>query len=200
MIDRLRVVSLVTGVFLLIGLVMTRTVFSPPPAPPPVYGLVPAFSLTDQHARPLTTADLAGRVWIADFIFTSCAGQCLLMSDQMANLQRTFRHEEGIRFVSFSIDPDHDTPAALAAYAQQYGADSRWRLVTGDRAAITALCRDGFHLAVGAGTSAREPIAHSVRLILVDRAGRIRGYYDATQAGAMARLRHDARQILAMRQ
>ncbi len=198
MTDRLRIVFLVTAIFLLGGIVLTRAVFSPPPsAPPLVYGIVPAFSLTDQQGRALTSADLHGRVWIADFIFTSCAGQCLLMSDQMTGLQRTFHNENGIRFVSFSVDPEHDTPEILSAYAQRHGADARWHLVTGDRAAMTALCRDGFRLALGEGVSPREPIAHSVRLVLVDRADRIRGYYDAAEASAMAHLREDARRLLA---
>jgi len=198
MTDRLRIVSLVTGIFLLAGIVLTRVVLSPPPSgPPPIHGIVPAFALTDQQGQAFTREELAGRVWIADFIFTSCAGQCLLMSDQMTGLQRAFHNESGIRFVSFSVDPERDTPETLLAYAQRHGADARWHLLTGARAAMTALCRDGFRLALGAGASPREPIAHSVRLILVDRLGRIRGYYDAAEASAMAHLREDARRLLA---
>jgi protein SCO1/2 len=96
----------------------------------------------------------------------------------------------------FSVDPERDTPQALAAYAQRYGADPRWVLATGPRPALVSLCRDGFHLSVGQGTSAREPIAHSVRLALVDPAGRIRGFYAADDAAAMSRLRADARRLL----
>lgn len=195
---RVRILSMATSLVLLIGLLLTRAALSPPPsAPLPVYGVVPAFTLTDQRGQMFTREEMTGRVWIADFIFTSCAGQCLLMSDQIAGLQRTFRREDGIRWVSFSVDPERDTPEALAAYARRHGADARWRFVTGDRAAITAVCREGFHLAFAAADSPREPITHSVRLVLVDRAGQIRGYYDATEAGAMAHLREDARRLLA---
>ncbi len=198
MTQRVRVLSMAIGLLLLAGLLLTRAVLSPPPsAPLPVYGMVPAFALTDQQGHAFTREALAGRVWIADFIFTSCAGQCLLMSDQMTGLQRTFHDENGIRFVSFSVDPERDTPETLLAYAQRHGSDARWHFVTGDRAAITALCREGFHLAFAAGASPREPIAHSVRLVLVDRAGQIRGYYDAAETGAMAHLREDTRRLLA---
>ena len=119
------------------------------------------------------------------------------MSDQLRALQRTFADAADLRFISFSVDPAHDTPERLFAYAAHHGADARWHLLTGERAALYALCQQGFRLAVGEdAASAREPIVHSVRLVLVDRAGRIRGYYEATDAQAMGRLRRDAWQLL----
>jgi protein SCO1/2 len=118
------------------------------------------------------------------------------MSDQLHGLQRTFPDEE-LSFVSFSVDPETDRPETLLAYAERYGSDPRWRLLTGDRQAIFRLSRDGFHLAVGEDpASATEPIVHSVRLILVDRTGRIVGYYSATDAAQMAQLRKDVRGLL----
>ena len=161
------------------------------------YGAVPSFALIDQQGRPVTRETFQGRVWIADFIFTSCAGQCLLMSDALRALQRMLPNDQELAFVSFSVDPARDTPEVLAAYAQRYGADARWTLITGGRDALTTLCTGGFHLALGQQPeSAREPILHSVRLVLVDRAGQIRGYYDATDAGALTRLRHDTQRLL----
>ena len=168
-----------------------------PVAPLPIYGVVPPFSLVDQRERSFTQQELTGRVWIGDFIFTSCAGQCPLMSDQLRSVQRALAGERELRFVSFSVDPQRDTPEVLAAYAQQYGADARWYLATGSRAALTRLCKDGFHLAFDDDPhSPREPILHSVRFVLVDRAGRIRGYYDATDARKLAQLREDIRRLL----
>jgi protein SCO1/2 len=183
-----------------LGGVIGRTVSGHPTAPRtplPVRGAVPTFSLTDQDGHAISHEALVGHVWIADFIFTSCPGQCLLMTDQFNALQRTFAGAEGLRFVSFSVDPSHDTPEVLAAYATRHGADPRWRLLTGEREAIFTLCRDGFGLAVddASGTTS-EPITHSVRLVLVDRTGRMRGTYDATDAQAMGRLRRDVRQLL----
>ena len=166
-------------------------------APPVDLGPVPDFTLTDEAGRTVTRASLAGSVWIADFIFTRCAGQCPLMSSQMALLQRAFARVPGVQLVSFTVDPEHDAPPVLAAYAAHYKAQAgRWRFLTGSREAVWRLAREGFQLGVGEDGTAEEPITHSVRLVLVDRAGRIRGYYDATDAAAVQRLRGDVRRLL----
>lgn len=184
---------------LLLGILSLTKLAPPTPAAQALarYGAVPSFALIDQQERPVTRETFQGRVWIADFIFTSCAGQCLLMSDALHALQQAFPNERELAFVSFSVDPVRDTPKALAAYATRYGADARWTLVTGGREALTALCTEGFHLALGEQPeSLREPILHSVRLVLVDRGGHIRGYYDATDGGALSRLRRDTERLL----
>ena len=158
-----------------------------PPALP-IYGEVPDFALTDQRGRPFTRTDLAGHVWIVDFVFTRCAGQCVMMTAQMASLQE--RLPQDVQQLSVSVDPVYDTPEVLAGYAARAGARSeRWLFVTGTQDEIFRLSRDGFHLGIEAdgGTSA-EPIIHSVRLVLIDQEGRMRGYYDATDAAAVDRL------------
>ena len=164
-------------------------------APLPVLGEVPEFSLTEASGNPLRRADLAGRVWVAGFIFTHCASTCPIMSRRMSELQAQLGSREGLMLVSFSVDPQRDTPAVLTEYARQYGADrQRWLFVTGDKAQIRRLARDGFHLAAEDGTPEDdEPILHSTHLVLVDRHGRIRGYYDGMDAAALGRLLHDAR-------
>jgi len=159
-------------------------------------GPLPVFSFTDQEGHRIRRADLLGSVWIADFIFTRCAGQCPLMSAQMATLQNTFDPVPGVQFVSFTVDPLHDTPTVLRTYAEHYGArNTRWHFLTGDHAAIVTLAQDGFHLGVAEGGSSQEPITHSIRLVLIDQRGHVRGYYDATEAEAMHRLIRDARQL-----
>lgn len=179
-------------------LAAAAAVFAAEPADAPVdYGRVPAFSLIDQTGQPVTRDTLAGDVWIADFIFTRCAGQCPMMSVQMAALQNRFHDTPDVRLVSFTVDPAHDTLEVLAAYAGHYGAVSpRWRFLTGDRDALWGLARDGFKLGVSDDGTTEEPIVHSIRLVLVDRQGRIRGYYDATEAMAVERLVRDARLAL----
>ena len=165
-------------------------------APLPDYGPLPDFSVIDQAGRPLRRGNLLGSVWIADFIFTRCAGQCPMMTGQMKRLQRELTREPGIRFVSFSVDPGYDTPDRLAAYAQQSGADTTsWRFVTGEPEAILRLAREGFRLGVSKDGTAEEPITHSVRLVLIDQRGAVRGYYDATDEQAMTRLRGDAHRL-----
>ena len=200
--------ELVRGPAMVLALLLTGAVavlaaasgrmFAPRAIPSlPEYGALPDFSLMDHERRPVSLGALAGSVWIADFIFTRCAGQCPIMSRRMAELQQAFAGVAGIRFLSFTVDPSYDTPDILAAYARRYGAsDGRWRFVTGAPDAIAALARDGFRLAFGAGGTAEEPITHSVRLVLVDPQGRIRGYYDASEKGAMERLRRDAQRLL----
>jgi protein SCO1/2 len=166
------------------------------PAPPIDLGPLPDFALTGHTGRAVTRADLLGSVWIADFIFTRCAGQCPLLSGRMAALQERFAEAPGVRLVSFTVDPDYDTAERLAAYAAHWGArEGRWDLLTGPKEAVRSLILTGFQLAVSDEGTPEEPIAHSVRLALVDAAGRRRGYYDATDEQAMERLYHDARAL-----
>lgn len=162
----------------------------------PVYGEVPAFTLVDQQGRPVSGEALRGSVWVADFIFTRCAGQCPMMSAQMARLAALLAHRPGVRLVSFTVDPAWDTPEVLARYAAQYRtSDAAWSFLTGDEATIRRLCREGFRVALSEQGTEAEPITHSTRLVLVDRRGHIRGYYDATDEAAMRQLRHDLRRV-----
>ena len=168
------------------------------PQPLPVLGTVPAFHLIDQDGQPMSRDTLNGRVWVADFIFTRCAGQCPMMTARMGRLAALLDPRDAVTLVSFTVDPEHDTPEVLASYAKAQGAASAsWRFVTGTPSAIVGLCRDGFHLAVADGEgTADEPISHSVRLVLVDRTGAIRGYYDATEDAQLQRLHRDLRRVL----
>jgi cytochrome oxidase Cu insertion factor (SCO1/SenC/PrrC family) len=115
----------------------------------PVYGAVPDFVLTDQAGRAVRRADLEGKTWVASFIFTSCPDECPLMTTQMAQLQSDLAHVPDLRFVSISVDPEHDTPAVLSQYADRFNADpARWLFLTGDKRAIYRLVRDGFRLGI----------------------------------------------------
>lgn len=157
---------------------------------------VPDFRLTaatSDSQRPLSRADLAGRPWIADFIFASCAGPCPLLSANMARLQA--RLPSAVRLVSFTVDPDRDTPKALKAYARRFRADpSRWYFLTGDKRPLYKLLSEGFKLATvedpGAPSGLR--VSHSTKFVLVDARGVLRGYYDGDDPDALARLEQDA--------
>lgn len=163
----------------------------------PHYGRVPAFVLTDQTGHPVSQETLRGAVWIADFIFTRCAGQCPMMSEQMSRLAQAFQEEPSLVLVSFTVDPAHDTPEILARYAAAHAArPAQWRFLTGDLQTITRLSQAGFQLAFSDEGTAEEPITHSRRFVLVDRQGVLRGSYDAGEAEAMARLRRDARRLV----
>ena len=162
----------------------------------PDYSAVPDFTLIERSRRSVTRQDLAGQVWVADFIFTRCAGICPVMSSNMQKLQERLPGE--VRLVSFSVDPSNDTPEVLTEYAKRYNADAdRWLFLTGDHQAMQKLSIDGFKLALDpSGGTAAEPIIHSSRFVLIDRQGHIRGYYGTEEADALDRLIADAQKLL----
>ncbi len=167
------------------------------PEPPPVLGEVPDFTLVNRDGQTIRRRDLAGAPWIADFIFTRCGASCPMMSLRMAKLERELPDDLGVRFVSISVDPEHDTPRVLEEYAQSFGAPGRWLFLTGDKPQIHRLSREGFKLALDDTTpvSPDEMILHSTRFVLVDGQGKIRGYYEAFDEQALEKLVQDLRAI-----
>ena len=159
------------------------------------FGTVPDFSLVERSGRNVTLQDLEGQIWVADFIFTGCAGTCPMMTDKMRLLGEELPEE--IRMVSFTVDPNRDTPEVLTHYAERRGVTGdRWMFLTGGRDELYKLSKEGFHLAVDdtIGTEI-EPITHSTRFALVDGVGRIRGYYDGTAMETVAQLAHDVENL-----
>ena len=138
------------------GIWMWQASTQPPPAPLPVadgrlqaLGAVPDFSLTERSGRTVTLADLRDKVWVADFIYTTCTDTCPLQTARLVKLQNEFTQEPDFRLVSISVDPAHDTVAVLRQYADRFAADrERWLFLTGSQSTIYALVRDGFKLDV----------------------------------------------------
>jgi protein SCO1/2 len=159
------------------------------------YGWVPDFSLTERSGNSVTLAQLRGRIWIADFIYTTCTDTCPLQTAMMAKLQEEYAAQPDIQLVSITVDPERDTPQALALYADKYQADAkRWYFLSGPRDRIVQLIQQGFHLAVAAipaGADSDGMIPHSPRFVLVDKEARIRGYYDSRELEAFGRLKKD---------
>ena len=174
------------------GLVLALTVGACTRVPPlPVYGHVPEFQLTSQTGESFNRAALDGKIWVADFIYTHCPGPCPRMSAQMRRVQTAVTELPDVRLVSFSVDPERDTPAVLAEYATRYHAQpGRWFFLTGDQKALDALDRRAFMLGNVDGK-----LEHSTRFVLVDRQGRIRGYYGTDQDDPTARLIADIRRL-----
>jgi protein SCO1/2 len=171
---------------------------------PPKLGRVPAFAFTDQENHPLASRDLDGKVYVADFIFTSCSQACPRLTGEMAKLQRYLQNrglDHKTRMLSISVDPARDTPERLAAYAAGFHADpALWKFATGPADAVEEAVVRGFKEGMS-----KEPdpaavdgfsILHGTRLVLVDGAGTIRGYYDAEDAMQMARLREDVSSLV----
>ena len=168
------------------------------PVPPrlKVLGTLPPFELTAQDGSPFGSKDLAGRVWVASFIFTRCDTVCPAITRQMARIQgRTRNLEPAFHLVSISVDPEFDDPARLAAYARAYRASPRmWTFLTGS--VETVLHTVVRSLRVGMGVDAKrseeQDISHGTHLVLVDGEGRIRGYYDSGGADVVERVVRDA--------
>jgi len=159
------------------------------------FGTVPAFELTNQDAQPFGSAQLTGKIWIADFIFTTCPGPCPMISSRMSDLQTPLGKTD-VHLVSFTVDPAKDTPPVLHEYAEILRAEpDRWDFLTGPQDSIYKLCRDGFKLAVSGNGETGAPV-HSTRMILVDRHEEIRGYYDATDPEAITKLLADTNHLL----
>lgn len=159
----------------------------------PSYGLVPDFTLTDQSNQPFLSANtLRGKVWIADFIYTNCAGPCPRMSAQMRQVEQALLPDiKDLRVVSFTVDPARDTPEVLAKYAQRYEAQpGTWFFLTGPQATLHNLARNVFTLG-----DVNGDLEHSTRFVLVDRQSRIRGHYLTSDEDALPRLIADAKRV-----
>jgi protein SCO1/2 len=157
---------------------------------------VPDFSLTERSGAQLTAASLKGKVWIADFFYTTCPGPCPMLSSRLSDIQKLIGNDDRVRLVSISTDPEKDTPAVLQQYAERFQASERWLFLTGDKAQIYDLGIRGFKLPIVEDRSAPEPISHSTRLILVDQTGAIRGFYEGVGEEGPERIVGDLRRLL----
>lgn len=197
---------------LLIGVLVALVVafalhrFARPPAEPlPVLGTIPDFTLTDRSGRTVGRDDLLGAPWVADLVFTRCVLACPLMTTKMAALDRDLPTGDGagpaVRLVSISVDPEHDRPEILAAYARRYRASDRWLFLTGSRDEIYRLGAEGLKLGFDPNPplvplQPGDNIYHSTRFVLVDAEGRVRGYYDSESGEELEKLRRDVGRVV----
>jgi protein SCO1 len=150
----------------------------------PSFEAVTPFSLTERSGRTVTDQDLRGLVWVANFIFTTCPGPCPMMSQRMQGLQHALLKTEKVKLVSFSVDPETDTPAVLQTYSENfYAKPDRWWFLTGGHEVVQRLAVNAFRLPVSRNPDEEVPkfgkFLHSTRFVLVDINGMIRGYYDS---------------------
>ena len=165
---------------------------------PEDFGPLPAFSLTERSGQPVDLENLRGKIWVASFLFTRCAGPCLQIAGNMARLQHDLADVADLRLVSFTVDPEYDTPAILSAYAARFQADpARWLFLTGEPNLVYDLLRHGFKVGVestqGAERKPGNEKTHSTKLVLLDRRGHIRGYFDGTDPLALEQLVKEVR-------
>ncbi len=152
--------------------------------PLPVIAQIPDFILTNQNNEPISFANLRGKVWVADIIFTRCPGPCAQMTRNLAKLQGNLPANQPVRLVSFTSDPDYDTPPILKKYADKFGADPKhWWFLTGNKQEIRSLAVNDFRFVVvekkpGDRTVPEDLFIHSTYFDLVDKKGQIRGWTD----------------------
>lgn len=186
--------ALVAVIVLVLGGLMLK----PKPAiAPENFGSVPGFALTDQTGAPFGTEQLNGTVWVSNFIFTRCKTVCPLFSAKMAELREQAREEfPTLNLVSFSVDPDYDTPDVLATYAQQFNANpSQWHFLTGSTDQVRAVVTDGMKMYMDDASTVETPEAlmHGSHFVLVDAAHNIRGFYNVNDETTIERLLTDIR-------
>lgn len=155
-----------------------------------VIGDLPEFGLTNQSGQPFGLAEMKGKVWLADIIFTRCPGPCTVMSKRMSDLQSLLPANLDVGFLSLTTDPNFDTPAILTAYGKRFGAEaSRWHFLTGEKAEIAKLATTGMKL-VGrekeetTRTAPNDLFIHSTVFALIDRQGRLRGVREVLPSAA----------------
>jgi protein SCO1/2 len=164
--------------------------------PPPVIAPVPAFALTDQEGRPFASGiALRGRPWVANFIFTRCTTVCPIFTGKMARLDARLKERgDDAWLVSFSVDPEHDTPEVLRRYATERGAPTeRWSFLSGSTADILRTVTEALkiHIEKVDGAPIGQSIMHGTHFVVVDAEMNIRGYYDLADDDALDRILSD---------
>ena len=149
------------------------------PEPLPRRFQLPQFVLTEKSGQPFDSSTMRGKIWVADFFFATCPGVCLDMTQRMSFIKNSTLDQPDVRFLSISTD-EKDTPEVLRKYAEDNKAGDRWSFVTGEKLKVFQLSVEGFKLALADadGVDVAEKFIHSSKLVLIDRDGWIRGYYD----------------------
>ena len=164
----------------------------------PVLFSLPAFSLIDEQGQAFGSAQLAGRPYVADFVYTACRDACPRLTARMGELQDLFQADRSaVRLVTFTVDPEHDSPEKLALYARAARAiPGLWSFVTGPVEQVSRLLNDGFKVSMaGSKGSGAGDVIHDDHFVVVDAKGRIRGYFEASPEG-LSRIRSALKDLL----
>src|ERR1041385_1660231 len=186
------------------ALPIVRSVRARLPPPLPVLGTIGNFVLTDERGEPFGSAQLRGRGWGADFVFTRCPTECPLLTERMGKVQHRARNlGNAFQLVSFSVDPEWDTPARLQIYARTHRASPRmWAFLTGPYQVIRKTVIEATKVGIGRGGSS-GPVAdvgsifHDSHVVLVDAGMRVRGYYDVSSDDGIDTLMRDIGMLVA---
>ena len=158
----------------------------------PISGSVPDFEFTDSNGETITLVDMEGKVWVADFIFTTCTMACPIMTGNMNIIHKSFKDDNNVRIISISVYPEYDTPEVLKEYASRYNANTnRWHFLTGPEESVKNIIKTGFKIG-----DYEDIIFHSEKFALVDVRGNIRGYYSGMETEDMSKLKKDIKRLL----
>lgn len=153
---------------------------------------VQPFSLIDQDGDTITNHTFDGKIYVADFFFTTCRSICPVMSTQMERVAEKYANNPNVLIISHSVNPEYDTPAVLKEYADMHHAVSgKWFFVTGDKKQIYDLARTSYLSIASKGDGGPDDFIHTQNFALVDKDKRIRGYYDGTDSTDVNRLLTD---------
>lgn len=158
------------------------------------FGSLPKFNFEERNGSTIGPDQLKGKVWVVNFIFTTCHGPCILMSEKMAEIQKSISKTKGdVKLVSITVDPETDTPELLKAYADKMGAKDNWLFVRGTYDETQKLAKQGFKMTLEKDSTAvdGDDFIHSVKFVLVDKKGHIRGYYNSEEPEFHAKLIND---------
>jgi protein SCO1/2 len=156
------------------------------------YHTIDDFSFTNQNGKTITQKDYEGKIYVADFFFTTCPSICVPMGENMAWLQEQIKDNPKVMLLSHTVMPDIDTPEVLKAYAVKKGViDSKWNLVTGDKKDIYYIARKSYLAVKTTDSSELYDMVHTENFVLVDAKRRIRGFYDGTKLEEVKRLLED---------
>lgn len=157
---------------------------------------ITAFGFIDQNGDTVTEADVNGKIWVADFFFTSCPTICPKMKNEMLRVWETFKDDDRVLILSHTIDPEHDTREVLKEFADRLEiTGNRWRFITGDKDSIYAMA-ERYMISAAEDPSAPGGLVHSGAFVLLDGERRIRGYYDGTNPQAVDSLMSDMKALL----
>ena len=158
----------------------------------PIIGNIPDFEFVNSEGETITLTSLKGKVWVADFIFTTCNMACPIMTGNMNIIHKKYKQNDDVRLVSISVYPEYDTPEVLTKYASQYNANTdRWYFLTGEESTVQEVIKDGFKIG-----DYEDIIFHSEKFALVDRSGMIRAYYNGMKTEDMKKLKKDINSLL----
>ena len=165
----------------------------------PVLSYVPSFSFDNQEGRPVTDKDLAGKVYVAEYFFTTCKGICPRMNVNMKKLSGDYANEAGFRILSYTVDPETDSVGRMKRYADSIGADpQRWLFLTGRKDSLYHLARNGYLLddPKNNALNINEQFLHTQFVALVDKGGRVRKIYDGLKKDELEELEKDISVLL----